>query len=198
VQENQRDLGRGYINTWEEMKQVMRRRFVPSSYQRDLRNRLQMLKQGKRSVDEYFKEMELLLVRAGIREDAESTMARFLGGLNEEISGFVEMFPYRTLQDLVDQAMRTEQKIQQESRGKSYGSYSIAAPMAQTAVKYFLWWWTISRRCSQVFSIICSIEDGSLHSVITNNSAATRCKFSSPKQCLGSYIFFSKQRNCMP
>ena len=71
IQENQLMLGRGYINTWEEMKQVMRRRFVPSSYQRDLHNRLQMLKQGKRSVDEYYKEMELLLVWAGIREDQE-------------------------------------------------------------------------------------------------------------------------------
>jgi hypothetical protein len=30
-----------------------------------------MLKQGKRSVDEYYEEMELLLVRAGIREDPE-------------------------------------------------------------------------------------------------------------------------------
>jgi hypothetical protein len=49
--------------------------------------------QGKRSVDEYFKEMELMLVWTRIREDPESTMARFLGGLNEEISGFVEMFP---------------------------------------------------------------------------------------------------------
>jgi hypothetical protein len=38
------------------------------------------------------------------------------------------MFPYHTLQDLVDQAMRTERKIQQESRGRSYGSHSIAAP----------------------------------------------------------------------
>ena len=71
VQENQLELGLGYIDTWEEMKRVMKRRFVPSSYQRDLRNRLQMLKQGKRIVDEYYKEMELLLVRAGIREDAE-------------------------------------------------------------------------------------------------------------------------------
>jgi hypothetical protein len=47
-------------------------------------------------------------------------MARFLGGLNEEISGFVEMFPYCILQDLVDQAMRTERKTQQEARWKSY------------------------------------------------------------------------------
>ena len=108
-------LGHEHINTWEKMKQVMRRRFVPSSYQRDLRNRLQMLKQGKRSVDEYYKEMELLLVRARIREDPESKMARSLGGLNEEIASFIEMFPYHTLQDLVDQAMRTERKIQRDT-----------------------------------------------------------------------------------
>jgi hypothetical protein len=128
VQENQLDLGFGYINTWEEMKRVMRRRFVPSSYQRDVRNRLQVLKQGKRSFDEYYKEMELLLVHAKIREDPKSKMARFLGGLNEDIAGFVVMFPYRTLQDLVDQAKRTERKIQQEARGRSYGNHSIADP----------------------------------------------------------------------
>ena len=64
-------LGRYHINTWDEMKRVMRRRFVPSSYQRDLRNRLQVLRQGKRSVDEYYKEMELLLVHAEIREVPE-------------------------------------------------------------------------------------------------------------------------------
>jgi hypothetical protein len=71
VQENQVELGRDYINTWAELKRVMRRRFVPSSYQRDIRNMLQVLKQGKRTVDEYYKEMELLLVRAEIREDPE-------------------------------------------------------------------------------------------------------------------------------
>jgi hypothetical protein len=128
VQEHQIRLGLRHINTWEEMKWVMKRRFVPSSYQCDLRNRLQLLKQGRKSVDEYFKEMELLLVWTGIREDPESAMARFLGGLNEEISGFVKMLPYRTLQDLVDQAMRTERKIQQESRGKSYASHYNVVP----------------------------------------------------------------------
>ena len=71
IQENQLVLGHEYINTWEEMKQVMRRQCVPSSYQCDLHNRLQMLKQGKRSVDEYYKEMEFLLVRARFRENPE-------------------------------------------------------------------------------------------------------------------------------
>jgi hypothetical protein len=128
LQRNQLDLGRNHIDTWAEMKRVMRRRFVPSSHQRDLHNRLQILKQGSKSVDDYFKEMELLLIRSGIREDEESKLARFLHGLNTEISDFVEMFPYHNLQDLVDQAMRTERKIQQEGRGRSYGNRSVSAP----------------------------------------------------------------------
>jgi hypothetical protein len=61
-------LGRDHINTWAEMKRVMRRLFIPSSYHRDLRNRLQILKQGSKSFDEYFKEMEFLLIRSDIRE----------------------------------------------------------------------------------------------------------------------------------
>jgi len=69
IQENQLVLRHDHINTWDEMKRVMRRRFVPSSYQRDLRNRLQTLRQESKSVDDYFKEMELLLVRSRIRED---------------------------------------------------------------------------------------------------------------------------------
>jgi hypothetical protein len=84
------------------------------------------LKQGSKSVDEYFKETELLLIWSDIREDEESRMARFLHGLNDDISSFVEMFPYQTLQELVDQAMRTERKIQQEGRGRSYGGRSVS------------------------------------------------------------------------
>ena len=61
-------------------------------------------------------------------------MARFLNGLNEEISGFVEMFPYNNLQALVQQAMCTERKIQQKGRRKSYGSQSISAPWRRQQV----------------------------------------------------------------
>ena len=73
-------------------------------------------------------------MRSEIREDNESKMARFLHGLNEEISGFVEMLPYHNLQDIVDQAMRTEKKIQQEGRRKSYGSQSISVPWRRQQV----------------------------------------------------------------
>jgi hypothetical protein len=49
-------------------------------------------------------------------------MARYLHGLNAEISGFIEMFLYNNLQDLVDQAMCTERKFQQEKHGRSFSA----------------------------------------------------------------------------
>uniref|UniRef100_A0A2N9FJQ1 Reverse transcriptase n=1 Tax=Fagus sylvatica TaxID=28930 RepID=A0A2N9FJQ1_FAGSY len=52
------------IETWEEMRAIMRRRFVPSHYYRDLYQKLQSLTQGYRSVDDYYKEMEIALIRA--------------------------------------------------------------------------------------------------------------------------------------
>lgn len=71
IQENQLVFGRDHINTWAEMKRVMRRRFVTSSYHHDLHNRLQTLRQCSKSVDEYYKGMELLLIQPEIREDEE-------------------------------------------------------------------------------------------------------------------------------
>jgi hypothetical protein len=49
-----------HIDTWEEMKSIMRKRFVlPSHYYREVYNRLQFFSQGSKSVDEYFKEMKI-------------------------------------------------------------------------------------------------------------------------------------------
>uniref|UniRef100_A0A2N9FUR3 Retrotransposon gag domain-containing protein n=1 Tax=Fagus sylvatica TaxID=28930 RepID=A0A2N9FUR3_FAGSY len=72
------------IETWEEMRAIMRRRFVPSHYYRDLYQKLQSLTQGYRSVDDYYKEMEIALIRANVEEDREATMARWNGQLKRK------------------------------------------------------------------------------------------------------------------
>ncbi|CAL0303552.1 unnamed protein product [Lupinus luteus] len=76
LNKERRRAGAEAINTWVEMKVLMRRRFVPSSYQMDILNKLQRHTQGSKSVDEYFKEIELALLRANFEEDREATMAR--------------------------------------------------------------------------------------------------------------------------
>lgn len=69
------------IDTWEEMKSVMRRRFVPSYYHRDLHNKLQRLTQDNKSVDEYYKEVHVAKIRANVEDNNEATIFIFLDGL---------------------------------------------------------------------------------------------------------------------
>jgi hypothetical protein len=97
--------------TWEDMKREMRRRFVPAYYSRDLHLKLKRLVQGTRSVDEYFQELEMCLLRTGITEDEESTMARFLVGLNKPIADKVDMTNYTCLTELVHFAKRAERQV---------------------------------------------------------------------------------------
>jgi len=53
----------------------MRKRYVPSHYYRDLYQKLQRLMQGSKCVEDYYKEMEMAMVRANVNEDREATMA---------------------------------------------------------------------------------------------------------------------------
>ena len=57
------------VETWEEMKTMMQKRFVPTYYYRELYNKLQNLRQGNYSVEEYYKGMEVAMARANIEED---------------------------------------------------------------------------------------------------------------------------------
>ena len=82
------------IMTWDDMKSVMRKRFVPNYYYSELYSKLQGLGQGSKSVDEYYKEMEVAMIRANIEVDRESTMAQFLNSLNPNIANIVELQHY--------------------------------------------------------------------------------------------------------
>jgi hypothetical protein len=46
------------------IKVLMRRRFVPNHYYRDLYLKLQGLTQGYKTVDQYHKEMEIAMIQA--------------------------------------------------------------------------------------------------------------------------------------
>ena len=66
VQIIREENGDAPIDSWEDMKREMRARFVPPHYTRDLFKKLQELKQGTKSVDEYFKKMETSMMRASV------------------------------------------------------------------------------------------------------------------------------------
>ncbi|KAL4295252.1 hypothetical protein GQ457_12G014840 [Hibiscus cannabinus] len=65
---------------------------------------------GSRTVEDFFKEMEMAITRANIVEDREATMARFLAGLNTEIANVVELQHYVELEDMVHMAIKVEKQ----------------------------------------------------------------------------------------
>ena len=96
------------------MKATMRRRFVPSHYYKDLYQKLRSLTQGYRSVDDYHKEIEIVMIRANVEEDRESTMAKFFNGMNRDIANVVELQHYVELEDMVHITIKVERQLKRK------------------------------------------------------------------------------------
>ena len=86
-------------------------------------DKLQRHRQGIMSVKEYRQQMELLLLRVGLREDERTSIARFLSGLNMEVRDMVELLPYRDLYELVQLCIRVEQQLKRKPSSKNSTSY---------------------------------------------------------------------------
>ncbi|RDX84251.1 hypothetical protein CR513_34726, partial [Mucuna pruriens] len=62
----------------------------------------------KRSVEEFYKEMEMTMLGAQIREREEVTIVRFMQGLNKDIQDEVDLHVYGSLGELVHQVVKVE------------------------------------------------------------------------------------------
>ncbi|KAK1627990.1 hypothetical protein QYE76_002305 [Lolium multiflorum] len=132
------EKGEPPIDTWEEMKEEMQARFVPTHYKTDLFNKLQKLKQGTKTVEEFYKEMELTMMRANIQESENQTIARFFNGLNYPIKRIVEFQQYSNMVELVHQASKAERQVNEDikySKSKQYFASKLATTTPTTSVK---------------------------------------------------------------
>jgi hypothetical protein len=98
------------------MKEEMRHRFVPANYVRSLYDKLTNLKQGLKTVDAYFYEMEMIMQRAKVREPKDQTMQRFLAGLSFQIQRIVRHHPYADMCELLHQSREAEATVAEEAR----------------------------------------------------------------------------------
>ena len=103
------------------MKTIIRRRFVPSHYYRDLYQKLQSHIKGSKCIDDYYKEIEITMIQANVEEDTEATMARFLNGLNRDIAIIVELQHCMDLEDIVHMEIKVERQLKKMSTFSRYG-----------------------------------------------------------------------------
>ena len=85
------DFGREYtrretlIESWEEMKQKLKEKYLPDSYKHRLRDKLHDLRLGSRSVQDYTTEFDDLTLCCEVREDSNQAISRYHSGLSSDI-----------------------------------------------------------------------------------------------------------------
>ena len=87
-------------------------RFITPAYKRDLKKKLQRFDQGPKSVCEYYNELQIAVLRCGIREEEQDTMVRFYSGLRCEIQDLIDYRDYDTMDRLFHLAMLAEKELQ--------------------------------------------------------------------------------------
>ncbi|KAK1653152.1 hypothetical protein QYE76_070957 [Lolium multiflorum] len=120
------------IRTWRAMKEAMTSRFVPTNYMRNIFDKLTLLRQGVKTVDEYYMEMEMLMQRGRVRESLEMTMQRFLNGLKYDVKGIVRHYTYTNMNQLLHHAREAESQLAEEAKvkGRATGSWAFYTPCA--------------------------------------------------------------------
>lgn len=102
------------------MKAIMRKRFIPTYYHRELYQKLQNLTHGNQSVEDYYKEIEIAMIRADVKEDWEATMVIFLAGLNRDIANMVDLQHYVEVVDMFHMAIKVEKQLKWKGTIWSY------------------------------------------------------------------------------
>ncbi|XP_019098106.1 PREDICTED: uncharacterized protein LOC109131522 [Camelina sativa] len=114
LKESRVRAGKGRITSWEKLTRKMRKAFLPYNYTRTLYTKLQNLRQGARSVDEYAAEFFSLMSRNVLTENEEQRVSRFSGGLRAAIRSALLQFNLVS----VSEAHQRTVLIEQHSRNQ--------------------------------------------------------------------------------
>jgi hypothetical protein len=82
-------------DTWDRLKAAMRERFVPPTYQRYLRKKLQHLDKGDMSIQDYYAELQKGMIHAGVHEGTEDKICHF-----HEIQDIIDYREYNIVNHL--------------------------------------------------------------------------------------------------
>lgn len=103
--------GKAPIQTWDKLKKHLRNTFLPHNYDRMMYNRLQNLRQGSRTVEDYAEEFSLLLTRTDVFDNEVQLVSRFIGGLRPQLQSALSQFDPLTIAEAHRRASSFEQQL---------------------------------------------------------------------------------------
>jgi hypothetical protein len=71
------------------------------------------LRQDTKSIEEYYQELQMGMLRCNLVEGEEPAMARFLGGLNREIQDILAYKDYTNVSRLFHLTCKAEREVQE-------------------------------------------------------------------------------------
>lgn len=108
--------GKDPIQSWEKLTKHFCLTFLPHNYDRTIYNRLQNLRQGNQSVDDYAEEFALLLTRTEIHDSQIQLVSRFIGGLRPQLQTAMAQFDPMT----ISEAHRRAATFEQQTRSSNW------------------------------------------------------------------------------
>lgn len=103
------------IETWEELKTLIQKRFIPSHYYHDFYQKLQNFTQGTKSMEDYYKKMEVVMIMVNVEKDREVTMSRFSSDLDTQIGNVIKLQYYVELENMMHIAIKVEKQLKKKS-----------------------------------------------------------------------------------
>ena len=79
------------------------------------------------SVEDYYKEMEMTIMKANLREDGEATMTRFLHGLRLEIVEVVEFQHYLDMNEMLEKTVIVERRLKRRGSARQGTTYQAGS-----------------------------------------------------------------------
>lgn len=98
------------IDSWSKLQKKLRQTFLPHNYDRTMYTRLQNLRQGSRTVDEYAEDFYVLLTRNDIHENESELVSRFIGRLRSQLQNSLAPFDPTTISEAHRRAASFEQR----------------------------------------------------------------------------------------
>ena len=117
------------VTDWVEMKEILKEKYLPQSYQGDMLDKWNNLRQGSKPATEYVAQFEEYLMRCNIREDERMTLSRFRHGLNDDLRKELVLREVGTL----DQAytfVQNYEMVSKPSFGRRFESRNTPRPPA--------------------------------------------------------------------